>query len=71
MNMPQVASVQWRKSSYSTTHGTDCVEVAPLVRDSRILARDSKNPAGAVLSLAPATWDAFLEEAKRGAFDLA
>lgn len=70
MNVPQVASARWRKSSYSTTHGTDCVEIAPLVGDRRVLARDSKNPTGAVLSFMPAVWSVFLDEAKRGVFDL-
>jgi hypothetical protein len=52
------ADVEWIKSSYSTADGPDCVEVAP--NKARILIRDSKNPAGPRLALAPATWNAFL-----------
>ncbi|GAA1861075.1 DUF397 domain-containing protein [Actinomadura bangladeshensis] len=64
-------SVHWRKSSYSTEHGTNCVEVAALGTSGSVGARDSKNPSGPVLSFTPASWDAFLGEIKRGAFDLA
>ncbi|QEU87077.1 DUF397 domain-containing protein [Streptomyces viridosporus] len=48
----------WTKSSYSTDEGPDCVEMAPA--SDRILVRDSKNPDGPRLALAPATWTAFL-----------
>ncbi|MEV7449274.1 DUF397 domain-containing protein [Streptomyces nigra] len=50
---------EWIKSSYSTSSGPDCVEVA--VPDERhVLVRDSKNPDGPRLTLAPTTWTAFL-----------
>ncbi|MFF4797153.1 DUF397 domain-containing protein [Streptomyces sp. NPDC001351] len=45
----------WRKSSYSSDQGGDCVEVAESPR-ATIAIRDSKNPAGPVLTLRP---DAF------------
>jgi hypothetical protein len=50
----------WRKSSYSGSQGGDCVEVAahPLA----VHIRDSKNPAGPVLTIAPAAWSAFVSE---------
>ncbi|MFF4232641.1 DUF397 domain-containing protein [Streptomyces sp. NPDC001820] len=50
----------WRKSSYSSDAGGDCVEVAahPLA----VHIRDSKNPAGPVLTVAPAAWAAFVAE---------
>ncbi|CAL9536718.1 hypothetical protein SUDANB15_04130 [Streptomyces sp. enrichment culture] len=48
----------WTKSSYSTDEGPDCVEVAAV--PDRILVRDSKNPDGPRLALAPTTWAAFL-----------
>ncbi len=51
--------LEWIKSSYSTSSGPDCVEVAT-PDESPILIRDSKNPAGPRLTLAPATWTAFL-----------
>ena len=50
---------EWIKSSYSTSSGPDCVEVA--VPDERhVLVRDSKNPHGPRLALAPTAWATFL-----------
>jgi len=49
--------VCWRKSSYSTTTGQDCVEVA----SSSV--RDSKNP-GPVLTFPVARWRSFLADLK-------
>lgn len=46
------------KSSYSNLSG-DCVEVARNV-PAIVAVRDSKNPTGPVLRLAPAAWDAFV-----------
>ena len=45
---------EWIKSSYSTSDGPDCVEVA--IPD----VRDSKNPDGPCLALAPGAWATFL-----------
>ncbi|MFD7291237.1 DUF397 domain-containing protein [Streptomyces sp. NPDC059863] len=47
----------WRKSSYSTEQGGNCLEVAPSPHAIHI--RDSKNPTGPTLTLAPASWAAF------------
>ncbi|WP_420035700.1 DUF397 domain-containing protein [Streptomyces sp. cg28] len=50
----------WRKSTYSGDQGGNCVEVA--THPAAIHIRDSKNnPAtGAVLTVTPATWTAFI-----------
>ncbi|MFI7387046.1 DUF397 domain-containing protein [Streptomyces sp. NPDC049813] len=50
----------WFKSSYSGSEGGNCLEVA--ANGTAIHIRDSKNdPAtGAVLTVAPDTWTAFL-----------
>lgn len=48
----------WRKSSYSSDQGGNCVEVADLAGGSRAV-RDSKDPAGAVLKFTSAAWAAF------------
>ncbi|WP_405602474.1 DUF397 domain-containing protein [Streptomyces sp. NBC_01410] len=50
----------WRKSSYSGSQGGDCVEVSthPLA----VHIRDSKNPSGPVLTVAPDAWAAFVAE---------
>ncbi|MFJ2894143.1 DUF397 domain-containing protein [Streptomyces sp. NPDC087218] len=45
------------KSSYSTLE-EDCVEVARNIPGS-VAVRDSKDPAGPVIVLGPAAWDAF------------
>ncbi|MFJ8396895.1 DUF397 domain-containing protein [Streptomyces sp. NPDC094144] len=47
----------WRKSSYSGSEGGACVEVAahPLA----VHVRDSKNPEGPALTVAPTAWAAF------------
>ncbi|WRZ91419.1 DUF397 domain-containing protein [Streptomyces sp. NBC_01007] len=55
------ARPEWIKSSYSTADGPDCVEVA--AHPDRVLVRDSKNPDGPRLSLAPTSWAAFLPSA--------
>ncbi|MGX4690559.1 DUF397 domain-containing protein [Streptomyces sp. JNUCC 63] len=52
------ARVEWIKSSYSTADGPDCVEVATVT--DHILVRDSKNPSGPRLALAPTAWATFL-----------
>ncbi|MCM1970685.1 DUF397 domain-containing protein [Streptomyces sp. G1] len=49
----------WRKSSYSDGEGGECVEVAQGVTDIHV--RDSKNPTGPRVTLAPAAWSAFLD----------
>ncbi|MFF8030659.1 DUF397 domain-containing protein [Streptomyces sp. NPDC016626] len=52
------AGTQWRKSSYSSDQGGDCVEVAEI--PFRIAVRDSKTPAEPVLALGSAAFAAFL-----------
>ncbi|WP_326594025.1 DUF397 domain-containing protein [Streptomyces brevispora] len=47
----------WRKSSYSSEEGGACVEVAAHPRAVHV--RDSKNPEGPALTLAPTAWAAF------------
>lgn len=47
----------WRKSTYSSANGGDCVETAST--DGVILVRDTTNRAGAVLTLTAGAWAAF------------
>ena len=54
--MPEL---HWFKSSYSdSSEPGDCVEVA--TTPATIHIRDSKNPAHAMLTVAPATWTDFV-----------
>ncbi|MEU2180202.1 DUF397 domain-containing protein [Streptomyces thermolilacinus] len=55
---PSCVEVAWIKSSYSGADTPSCVEVA--TAPEQILVRDSKNPTGPRLALAPTTWAAFL-----------
>ncbi|MFG2844734.1 DUF397 domain-containing protein [Kitasatospora sp. NPDC048296] len=52
------AMLQWFKSSYSTTDGGECIEVAPC--PSAIHVRDSKDKAGPTLTFSPEAWAAFV-----------
>jgi hypothetical protein len=55
----------WRKSTYSSSNGGDCTEVA--TAPGAILVRDSRNPDGPRLNFGPDTWRAFADRVKTGA----
>lgn len=59
--------VTWRKSSYSGTNGGGCVEVGWAADIA--LVRDTKNPTGGTLHVAPAEWSALVAEVKAGRLD--
>jgi hypothetical protein len=48
---------EWRKSSYSSANGGDCVETAS--ENDLVMVRDTTNRDGATLSLSPGTWQRF------------
>ncbi|WP_030771272.1 MULTISPECIES: DUF397 domain-containing protein [unclassified Streptomyces] len=70
----ELASAQWRKSSYSGTTGGECVECAPLAGaawrkasysgttggDGRVAVRDSKNLGGPVFTVTATAFGAFV-----------
>jgi len=58
----------WRKSKASGPYSDNCVEVAFI--DNAIAVRDSKHPQGPVLLFTQGEWDAFVDGAKDGEFDL-
>jgi hypothetical protein len=61
--------ISWRTSSASG--GDNCVQVA-FVNDARtVLIRDSKDPAGGVLSLSATEWTSFIVAVRAGDFDVA
>ncbi len=53
----------WRKSSYSSDEGGACLEVA--AHPTAIHVRDSKNPEGPTVTVAPTAWSAFAAFAAR------
>ena len=57
----------WAKSSFSFSNG-NCVEVTELPGGS-VGVRDSRDPAGPVLSFTRGGWDTFLGGARCGKFD--
>ncbi|MCX5529776.1 DUF397 domain-containing protein [Streptomyces sp. NBC_00006] len=64
VNVPQVyAELNWRKSSYSSGEGGECLEIAHTPTDTYI--RDSKSPTGPVLSLTARAWSDFIAYASR------
>lgn len=63
-----LSDVNWQKSSRSGPFTDNCVEVA-FVGDV-IVVRDSKSPQGPVLIFTPNEWDAFVDGAKDGEFDV-
>ncbi|MEU1001668.1 DUF397 domain-containing protein [Streptomyces tibetensis] len=53
-----VGTLTWRKSRHSGDQGGDCVEVAET--SATVALRDSKNPAGPMLTLDPAVFTTFV-----------
>ncbi|KQX82306.1 MULTISPECIES: DUF397 domain-containing protein [unclassified Streptomyces] len=51
--------LNWRKSSYSGDQGGQCVEIAE-TPTAAIAIRDSKTPAGPILTIEPAAFSTFL-----------
>ena len=57
----------WRKSSYSSGNGGQCVEVARNL-PGVVAVRDSKDPEGPALVFAPPQWCAFLDGVRADEF---
>jgi hypothetical protein len=57
----QTMSAPWRKSSYSTNGGQDCVEVAG---DDAVLVRDTTNRDGGALAFTAQAWQTFVNGIK-------
>lgn len=53
-------ATQWRKSSYSSDQGGNCLEIAELPA-ATVAVRDSKIPEGPRLTFKPRTFVEFLE----------
>jgi Domain of unknown function (DUF397) len=59
MNMNDI---RWRKSTYSSSNGGACIEVA--AADRAVVVRDSKDTGGPVLAFGQQTWQAFAAKVK-------
>jgi hypothetical protein len=53
----------WRKTSYSSNGGAECVEVAD--HGHRVLVRDTKDRTGPMLRFTPGAWRRFADQVKR------
>lgn len=51
--------IRWRKSSYSSDQGGECIEIAE-TPDTTIAVRDSKNPTGPILTITPTVFATFV-----------
>jgi hypothetical protein len=63
-----LSRAEWRKATRSNSNGGNCVEAASL--RGIVAVRDSKNPDGAALVIAPADWQSFTASVKAGRHDL-
>ncbi|MGI5207889.1 DUF397 domain-containing protein [Spirillospora sp. CA-108201] len=68
MTRPGQELLQWRKSSYSSGTGGECVEVAAV--SPSVAVRDSKDPDGPMLTFDASTWADFTSIIKAGRHDL-
>jgi len=69
MTAHDMSRAVWRRSTRSNgSGGSNCVEVASL--DGDVAVRDSKNTDGGVIQFAHREWEAFINGAKGGEFDL-
>jgi hypothetical protein len=66
---PDMAEARWRKSSYSSGSGGNCVEVATNL-PGVVAVRDSKDPDGPVLALGPESWNMLTSVIKSGVLNL-
>jgi Domain of unknown function (DUF397) len=64
-----VTRAEWRKSSYSSGNGGQCVEVARNL-PGVVGVRDSKDRRGPVLIFTPDEWRLFTAGVRDGEFDL-
>jgi Domain of unknown function (DUF397) len=66
-----LSGIEWRKSSYSSSNGGQCVEVGAHrvnagAGPQHVAVRDSKNPDGPALVFTQGAWDAFIGHIKTG-----
>ncbi|MFG3256013.1 DUF397 domain-containing protein [Streptomyces sp. NPDC048172] len=54
------SAANWRKSSYSSNNGGNCLEVAVDFTGGAVPVRDSKDPKGPALLIPADAWGAFV-----------
>jgi Domain of unknown function (DUF397) len=54
--------LKWRKASYSSNGGAECVELAS--HDGRVMVRDTQDRSGPVLKVTSASWRELLSRVK-------
>ena len=59
----RITATDWRKSSYSTSNGGNCVEVADA--PGNVLVRDTTDRTGPMLRFGPGAWRTFADRVKR------
>ncbi|MEU6226225.1 DUF397 domain-containing protein [Streptomyces sp. NPDC047042] len=59
VHQPHIGQLVWRKSSYSSEEGGECVEVA--VRPASVHVRDSKDTTRTALAVQPTAWIGFVD----------
>lgn len=64
MDLTHRHGLTWRKSSYSSAEGQNCVEAAAIPGGAAV--RDSKNPDGPALAFTAGEWRAFLNRLRSG-----
>ncbi|MEV7731035.1 DUF397 domain-containing protein [Streptomyces sp. NPDC088921] len=57
-DQPLIDQLAWRRSSYSSEEGGECVEVA--ASPGTVHVRDSKDTTRAALAVQPTAWTAFV-----------
>jgi hypothetical protein len=67
--MADVTRAMWRKSSYSSGNGGNCVEVSSNLPGA-VAVRDSKDPDGPKLAVSKRAWSAFVQGIKETEFGL-
>lgn len=65
---PDLSHALWRKSSYSSSTGQNCVEVA-INMPGIVAVRDSKDLDGPQLIVSTSEWQTFTAGIKAGRFD--
>ncbi|MEO3857253.1 DUF397 domain-containing protein [Acrocarpospora sp. B8E8] len=64
----ELANAAWRKASFSSDNGGNCIEIAPL-SGGRVAMRDTEAPGQEPFVVSAGVWSAFVSGAKAGEFD--